>query len=145
MATVMQVAKAAFQEILVRESEADLEPDEYADFIFALNNFMADLEAMGVDLSYTTVDNVADTVTVADGAIRGIVYNMAIEMAPQFNAVVSPSLAMKAKEGMNTLRKLGQTLPESAYPYTLPQGSGNDDTNVHDTFYTDQEDTILGV
>ena len=114
MATVMQVAKAAFQEILVRESEADLEPDEYADFIFALNNFMADLEAKGIDLDYTTVDNVADTVTVVAGAVRGIVACMAVEMAPQFNAVITPDLAMKAREGMQTLRKLGQTLPDLA-------------------------------
>ena len=38
MATVAQVAKASLQRILVQASEAPLEADEYADFIFAMNN-----------------------------------------------------------------------------------------------------------
>jgi hypothetical protein len=37
MATVAQVAKASLQRILVQASEAPLEPDEYNDFIFAMN------------------------------------------------------------------------------------------------------------
>jgi hypothetical protein len=40
MATVAQVAKASLQRILVQASEAPLEPDEYQDYIFALNNYM---------------------------------------------------------------------------------------------------------
>ena len=143
MASVMEVAKAAFQEILVRESEGDLEPDEYEDFIFALNNYMSDLEAEGIDLGYTIVDNVADTVTVPAGAVRGIVSNMAIEMAPQFQAAITIELIEKAKAGMKTMRKLGQTLPESAYPFTLPTGSGNyDSTWDDDHFFPDREDEI---
>ena len=40
MATVAQVAKASLQRILVQASESLLEPDEYQDYIFALNNFV---------------------------------------------------------------------------------------------------------
>ena len=55
MATVAQVAKASLQRILVQASEAELEPDEYQDFIFAMNNFMLSLDADGVSLGYTEV------------------------------------------------------------------------------------------
>ena len=82
MATVAQVAKASLQRILVQASEAPLEPDEYQDYIFALNNYMAQLDAQGVMLGYTVVDSLGDEVTVPTGALRGIIANMAIEVAP---------------------------------------------------------------
>ena len=79
MATVAQVAKASLQRILVQASEAALEPDEYQDFIFAMNNYMAQLDAQGIVLGYTQVSNLADEVTVPTGALRGIIANMANE------------------------------------------------------------------
>ena len=69
MATVAQVAKASLQAILVQASEAPLEADEYQDFIFAMNNYMASLAAKGVNLGYTNVSTLADSVTVPPGAI----------------------------------------------------------------------------
>ena len=45
MATVAQVAKSSLQRILVQASEAPLETDEYQDFIFSMNNYMAELDA----------------------------------------------------------------------------------------------------
>jgi len=56
MATVAQVAKASLQRILVQASESSLEPDEYQDFIFAMNNYMSQLDAQGVSLGYTEVE-----------------------------------------------------------------------------------------
>ncbi len=60
MATVAQVAKASLQRILVQASEAPLEPDEYQDFIFSMNNYMFQLDAQGVQLGYTEVSNLGD-------------------------------------------------------------------------------------
>jgi hypothetical protein len=84
MATVAQVAKASLQRILVQASEAPLEPDEYQDYIFALNNYMTQLDAQGIVLGYTVVDSLGDEVTVPTGALRGIIANMAIEVAPDY-------------------------------------------------------------
>ena len=55
MATVAQVAKASLQRILVQASEADLEADEYQDYMFALNNWMLSLDAQGISLGFTEV------------------------------------------------------------------------------------------
>lgn len=127
MATAQQVVKAALQRILVQGSDSPYEPDEYQDAIFALNNFMLALEAEGVDLDYTEVDNLGDEVTVPPGALRGIIANLAIEVAPDYGGVVSRELIQQAVSGMKAMRHLGQRLKKTCYPSTLPVGSGNYD------------------
>lgn len=144
MATVAQVAKSALQRILVQGSEAPFQADEYQDFIFAFNNYMLSLDAAGVSLGFTEVANLGDEVTVPLGALRGIIANMAIEVAPDYGGEISQGLMLAAAEGMKTMRKLGQYMPATEYPSTLPIGSGNeswgDRTN---NFYADLESTIL--
>ena len=147
MTTTGQVLKAALQEILVQGSEAPLEADEYQDAIFALNNYMTALDANGVHLGYTVVDSLADEITVPAGAIQGIISNLAILLATQFNSTVSPSLSAKAQMGLNAMRKLGITIAPMSYPGTLPIGSGNEGywggycRGGH--FYPDPVDTAL--
>lgn len=144
MATVQQVATAALRKILVQASEAELEPDEYQDFIFAMNNFMAALDADGISLGYTAVENLGDLVTVPSGALRGLIDNMAVESAPDYDGVVTPALAVAAAEGIKTMRLIGSTVPTSYYPDTLPRGSGNDGGNwMYDRFYHSSEADIL--
>lgn len=146
MATVAQVSKASLQKILVQGSEAPLEADELQDFIFTMNNFMTDLDANGVALGYTVVSNLGDEVTIPTGALRGLIYNMAKEMAPEFDAQVTPAIVSIAAAGLETMRKLGQNIPTSFYPGTLPVGSGNEgDFNGFNGrhFFPDREAEIL--
>jgi len=126
MATVAQVATASLKRILVQAADAPLEADEYQDYIFALNNFMLALDAEGITLGYTEVSDLGDEVTVPTGALRGIIANMAIEVAPDYNGTISPALANAAAEGMQVMRIIGQTISPSSYPSTLPIGSGNE-------------------
>lgn len=123
--TVQQLADQALLSIIVAGSESSLEADEMTDFIFSLNRWMASLVVMGINLGYTPVSNPSDVLTVPDGAIYGMISNMAIKLAPQYGGVVSPELREDAKEGMNVLRNLGISIQNTAYPITLPIGSGN--------------------
>ena len=145
MATVAQIAKASLQRILVQASEADLEPDEYQDFIFALNNFMLALDADGISLGFTEVSSLGDEVTVPLGALRGIIANMAIEVAPDYGGEISQGLLVAASDGMRTMRKLGQRIAATQYPSTLPIGSGNEGsyTGRVSSFYSDMQKSIL--
>jgi len=145
MATVAQVAKAALQRILVQASEAALEPDEYQDFIFAMNNYMAQLDAQGISLGYTEVSDLGDTVTIPTGALRGLIANMAIEVSPDYGGVVSEGLVLAARQGLQTMRTIGQRIRASALPSTLPLGSGNEDESwgLNGHFYPDAEAEIL--
>ncbi len=145
MATVAQVAKASLQRILVQASEAPLEADEYSDFIFAMNNYMTELDAQGVSLGYTEVSDLGDDVTIPTGALRGLIANMAIEVAPDYNGVISQGLVKAARDGFNTMRMIGQSLGETKNPSTLPIGSGNEDMlyGFPGHFYPDEEAVIL--
>lgn len=125
MATVSQIAKASLQRILVQASEADLEPDEYQDFIFAMNNYMASLEAKGICLGYSPVADLGDEVTIPDGANDGLIDNMAIKVAPDYNGKVTQELRESASEGMKTMRRLGQLSRQTKLPNGFPMGSGN--------------------
>jgi len=126
MATVAQVAKASLQRILVQASESSLEPDEYQDFIFAMNNYMSQLDAQGVSLGYTEVENLSDEVTIPAGALRGLIANM-------------------AQQGLQTMKLLGQRIGKTALPSTLPIGSGNEDQQwgISGAFYPETEQDIL--
>lgn len=143
MATVAQVAKASLQRILVQASEADLEPDEYQDYIFALNNWMLALEAEGVSLGFTEVSGLGDVLTVPTGTLRGIIANMAVEVAPDYGGIVTPALQQAAIDGLRVMRLIGQSVPTSNYPCTLPVGSGNYDSFGDAHFYSDDESAIL--
>lgn len=122
-----QLATRSLKRILVEAAESGLEATEYEDFLASMNDFMADLEAKRIIVGYTPVDNLADEITVPAGAIRGMISNLAIEVAPDFGGYVSPALVKQAKEGMNTLRQIGLELPATSVDPNLPRGSGNDD------------------
>lgn len=127
MTTALDLANRSLKLILVEAADSPLEADEYQDYYDALNDFMADLESRGIRLGFTSVSNPSDTVTVPDGAIRGIIANMAVEVAPDYGGKVSPALVSQAESGMTTLRRLGMKRITASYPSTLPRGTGNDD------------------
>ena len=144
MATVAQVVKASLQRILTQASEAPIEADEAQDFIFAMNNYMLALDAEGISLGYTEVSDLGDDVTVPTGALRGLIANMAIEVAPDYGGEVSSGLVKAATEGMKAMRRLGQIIVTSAYSSNLPIGSGNEwGTRGTRHFYPGQEAHIL--
>jgi hypothetical protein len=126
MATVEQVARMALMAIKVQGSESSLEGDDYEDFIFELNNFMAELESRGISLGYTVVDSLSDEVTIPAGAVGGLISNMAIRVSPAYGGAISDALIATAEVGMNTLRALGMSIKDSVYPATLNKGIANE-------------------
>lgn len=135
MATAAQVIKAALQRILVQASEAELQPEEYSDAIFAMNNLVEGYEADGLVLGWTTVTSLSDTLTIDDGAVRGLISNLAIELAPDYGGEVDAALVKQAADGMRTIEKIGVTITAATNPSTLPKGSGNYSGWPNDDFY----------
>jgi len=142
MATAAKVITAALQRILVQGSESDLQPDEYQDAIFAMNNFMLALDADGVSLGYTEVTNLGDEVTIPAGALRGLIANLAIEVSPDYNGTITQGLVAAATAGLAVMQKLGVSTPITHLPCTLPIGSGNAN-HYNSNFYDCAEDDIL--
>jgi len=142
MTTAAQATTAILEEILVHGAESDLEGVEFQDAVFAMNNYMFELAADGVNLGYTEVVDLGDLITINNGAINGMIKNVAQEMINQFGAVVaSGELARQAARGLKIMTKIAVTIPAQVFPDTLPIGSGNEcDTNIH--FYGDEGDFI---
>jgi len=137
--TAGDVIKVALQRILVQASEADLESDEYADALTALNVMMGAWKAQGIDLGYTDVSTTADTVTVPPGAIRAIIANLALEVAPDYAGKVQPSLTQQALEGLKAARLLAVRHIPTQYPDNLPQGTGGDGDLYDENFYETED------
>lgn len=144
MATAAQVVRAILQKILVQEAEADLEPDEAADTVFAMNNYMTELDANGVQLGYTVITNLSQPITIPDGAINGLINNVAILVAPDFDGTITQAIISQARKGLKVMTNLGLNLQPAEFPDTLPIGSGNefDDFNF-EHFYPSPDETIL--
>lgn len=143
MATAAQLVKQIANRILVRESEAPIPADEAQDILFGINSYMAAQAANGINLGFTRLEDLGDTVTVPDGALMGIIANVAINMASQFGVSVSPSLGEEARIGLAAMRKLGVSVAAMEYPDTLPVGSGNEGDWDTQHFYPSADDTIL--
>lgn len=145
MADAAQVTKAILQEILVHGAESELEAGEFQDTVFAMNNYMTAQDASGIKLGYTIVTDLGDDITIPNGALQGLISNVAIMIAPQFGAVVEQSLIAKAQMGLSAMRKLGVSQENMRFPSTLPRGSGNesDTTSRDDHFFTGPDDNIL--
>jgi len=104
------------------------------------------LDAQGITLGYTSVSNLADEITIPTGALRGLIANMAVEVSPDYGGVITEALALAAREGLQAMRNLGQTMGRTRYPGTLPIGSGNEGDFSHghsNHFFPDAEAAIL--
>jgi hypothetical protein len=137
--TAFTVIKSALQEILVQASEQQIEGDEFKDGALYLNRMMSEFDAAGISLGYTKVSDPNDPITVPDGAINGIVFNLAIRLAQSYDEQVSSTLAIAASEGLIAMRNIGVTIEQTGYGGTLPIGSGNEGDNFEITHYYDTD------
>jgi hypothetical protein len=147
--TAESIIKSALQEILVQGVEAPIQADEAQDAITYLNRLMAKLSAQGIALGYTAVTDLGDPITVDDGALDGVVKNLALSLFPQYSAPgtpINPLLVQQANDGLAAMRAIAiQSIGPGYFPSTLPVGSGNTDSlGRSDRFYTDPDTPVLG-
>ncbi len=134
----------ALGEAFINAQEQPTEDVDMSKGIRYLNRMMAELDSNGVSLGYTVVDSTSDEITVPDGAINGMLFNLAKRLANSYGEQVSPELFQAANDGWKTLYKIGVTIEQTQYGSTLPVGSGNEgDDYSDDHFYPDQSDDLL--
>ena len=141
------IIKDALTEITVLGAEAPVEPTDAQGAIRYLNRMMAALDARGIDLGYTEVNSLGDTITVPAGANEAMVYLLALRLFNQYSedgAAVPVILAQNARDGLKTLAQIAVNIGATEYPDTLPIGSGNEEESRRTShFYADLQDTIL--
>lgn len=143
--TAASLITDALGEILVSAAEQSVEPVEMSTGIRYLNRMMASFATNGVALGFTVVTSPSSAITVADGAIDGMVANLALRLAPQFDVATTPELIAAAKDGYTAMLKIAVTITPTSFPCTLPIGSGNEqvDSFIGDKFYGCPDDTVL--
>jgi len=146
METAGSIVKDALGEITVLGAEAPLEAVDGQLAVRYLNRMMAAFDADGISLGYTEVSQLDDAITVAAGAIAGMISQLGVMLWDHFSdgQPVPPTLLARAISGKNTMRKIAIVIIPSQYPSTLPIGSGNEsDYGRESHFYPDQQDSIL--
>lgn len=146
--TAQSVITSALQEIGVQAVEAPIEASEAQDAITYLNRMMAGFAVKGITLGYTVITNLGDTITVSDGALEGVVKNLALALQPQFGSPGDPInqlLVIQAREGIDTLRAIAISVTPTLFPGSLPIGSGNEgeDIQTADHFFRDPDTGVL--
>lgn len=137
--TVEQLMIRSLRMIIVAGAESSIDDSDAQDYIIALNNFVAQLEGeSGVDLSWTAVTAVGDTVPIAGSMLRGLAALMAVEIAPDYGVTVSPEVQTVASDGLSHILRKGTTKTATQLPETLPVGSGNENDGtslIRDHFF----------
>ncbi|MES0327442.1 MAG: packaged DNA stabilization gp4 family protein [Gammaproteobacteria bacterium] len=142
METAESVINDILQEILVQASE---QPIEAVDFQFVrryMNRYMSEL-AITNPLGYTAVTLPTDLITIADGAINGLIYNVALNVVTSFDIAPAGSLVANAQRSLKVIRKISRNLVSTKHPSTLPIGAGNECWGNNTHFYNGVEDSLL--
>ena len=142
METANSVITDILQEVLVQASEQPIESVDFQFVVRYMNRYMAQL-AVTTPLGYTVVSKASDPITIPDGAINGLVFNVALKILNSFDIDVGPTLFESAKDSLNAMRKISRNKASTKHPSTLPIGSGNECYRNSSKFYAAEEDTLL--
>lgn len=106
----------------------------------ALNSMLEMWLSKGIDFGFAPLDAPGDTLSDPPDVRNGIISNLAIWLAPNFDNgkdIVSVNLRNLARSEFQTIQRLyrGLTIPRKVVSSTLPKGSGNDQGFFESTFY----------
>jgi hypothetical protein len=143
METADVVIKDILQEILVQANEQQVEAVDFQFVVRYMNRYMAQL-SITTPLGYTKVSKPTDYITIADGALNGLIFNVALRIVTSYDIQPGQMLLMNAKDGLETMRKISRNKVKTKHPSTLPIGSGNEDYLNYSRFYAGvDEDALL--
>ena len=141
METASVVVKDILQEILVQAAEQPVQGVDSQTCIRYMNRYMSELDAKGLSLGYSKITNVADTVTIPDGAMNGLIYGVALQVITSYDIIPSQSLLIKSASAYDAMLQIAVEPIPTQLPNTLPIGSGNEGDTIRTThFYPGQED-----
>ena len=136
------VVNAILSEDVISADEADHEAVEVGDVVFAMNNYMFQLAATGVDLGWSEITNIAQELTVPRGAINGVIKNTAIQIAESFGWPVSELAERLALNSYEAMVQIAVSIPAASQPDGLPVGVANEWQSGR-RFFGPDEATIL--
>jgi len=138
MATVLDIVNGSAEKLGVKSAESALEAGDFQVILNELNDMLSIWADRGLTPAFKVVTDSTDVVDIELSAVSAVKNNLAIQIAPTFQRVVQPSLALIASTTLQQLETSTDFIGEIAYPDTLPTGSGNDcaDVAVDRRFFT---------
>ena len=121
----------------------DITAEEMESALRRLDDLMGEWEIKGIRLNYPLHSSPEDAsldeaTNIPSHANRGVILNLACELAPSFKVMLSRETKQNAKNAYdNILMHAGASNPiEKQFPSTLPRGAGNKRTsNNRDPFF----------
>ena len=143
METAQSVIDDSLQAILVQASEQPIEAVDFQTSRRYLNRMMATTPYNG--LGFTQITNPDDLVTIPDGALEGVIFNLAIKMLPTYDMPLTAELNNNARAGLQEIRRITVVIQPTSFPCTLPIGSGNEQENTFNNqhFYPCPDDELI--
>lgn len=125
MTTAIQIVEGAAEEIGVKTAEIPLEAGDYSVIFERMNDMLSEWAYDGVAPEFVPVVNSTDEVLIARHGVAAAKYNLALRCAPAFQRPVSQALATMADDSLAAFSASAIFVGETAYPDSLPKGSGN--------------------
>tara|TARA_R110002020_G_C16317611_1_gene774428 strand:+ start:2180 stop:2659 length:480 start_codon:yes stop_codon:yes gene_type:complete len=143
METAQSVINDSLQAILVQASEQPIEAVDFQTSRRYLNRMMATTPYNG--LGFTQITNPDDLVTIPDGALEGVIFNLAKKMLSTYDMPLTAELNNNARDGLQEIRRITVSVQPTPMPCTLPIGSGNESENTFNNqhFYPCPDNKVL--
>lgn len=127
MATSNDVIRRAMRVAKILATGQTPSGEDYADGLSILNSMLAYWASDGIDLQCPLLGS-ATTLPVDEDKIQGIVYNLAVMMAPEYGEQIDPTVAKIAADAIARMRADLVVLPEASFD--LPESEANRTYNI---------------
>lgn len=125
MSTNFEVIRGSLRELNVISEVDDPSAEQGVYCLGILNDLMEEWTENDIDLGYFAQESTTDDCPIPPYAMSGVKSNLAVAVASNFGASVSPELALKAQTGYETiLRKSIVAKLQPADMSHMPVGTG---------------------
>lgn len=129
----------AFSIAKVKKANIPVEDDEMDIGIDTYNNLIMQLNIDGITFGATQVSKKEDETDVADWAEDMVQTQLALRLADEFGRIVTPVLVERADRALRAVMRMTSIQRPSAFPNTLPIGTGNYDRISNPRFFPDRD------
>ena len=129
MATNLDIITTAFRILNVTNENEPISSELAAEGLEAMNDLLAAWEKTGIELGYFPQTNLAGISPLEDSDLRGVKYNLAVELAGRKGSPITEATIFVARDSKEDLSKGTAEIIENSFDH-LPVSGRFFDINV---------------
>lgn len=137
--TIGFIVTRAFSIAKIKKGNIPIEPDEMETGIDTYNDMITQFQIDGIALGASITSEEEDEADVPDWANEMIKTQLALRLGQEFNRPADLILIERADRAMRSVLKMVKLQRGSAFPNTLPIGSGNYNSSRTGRFFPDRD------